>query len=68
MSNTYKFDCVWKEQDGWYFSFGTKRMWQNGPVYIVADYIGVEGINEYQNHKQFKGMEKALTYMRTGKE
>jgi len=65
MTVSYKYECSWSQQDGWYFSFGNKKMWQNVDKFIVAELD--EKRNMYCNHEQFDDLEDALTYMRLGK-
>ena len=64
MAVDYKYDCSWSQHDGWHFSFGTKRLWQDRNKFIVADLIEVDSIEQYQNHKHFTDLEDALQYMR----
>lgn len=72
----YRYEAEWSEADGWYFSFGDRKLWQTGKDYIVADLIHEDHINlhdcddkgdSYRNHEKFTDLAEALEYMRTGK-
>ncbi len=64
---SYKYDCSWRDNDGWHFSFGDKRLWQASKGYIVADLDESLEVGEYKNHEHFTDLDDALTFMRTGK-
>jgi len=67
MKTTYQFECYWSQNDGWHFSFGTKKLWQSKGVYIVADLIMDNICAKYQNQEKFTELQEAIDYMRTGK-
>ena len=63
----YRFQAEWNKQDGWHFSFGTKRLWEGKDKYIVADLMEKDGREQFCNHENFENMREALDYMRMGK-
>ncbi len=68
MAVEYKFECRWSQQDGWRFSFGQKRLWEERDIYVVAEVREEkewEG-ERYSNHECFDNLREALDYMRTG--
>ena len=67
MTIEYKFESYWSEQDGWHFSFGNMKMWEEKDAYIVAEERGDAYRSTYVNHKVFENIQDALNYMRTGK-
>lgn len=61
-----KLECNWKQQSGYHFSFGNKRLWEKNGGYVVAE---INDKGKFINHQGFNYLDlrEALDYMRTGK-
>lgn len=63
MNKKYELKCQWEENSGWKFSFGNKRLWQKGEIFVVATLNPDDTYTDFEN---FKFLENALDFMIDG--